>query len=98
MPSDPRRADGPDVRRIAIASIIGSIIEQYDYLVTGVIAATVWGELFFKLPGLAAVAAAIGVYGFGIIIRLIGAFIFGHLADRHGRKNAMVYALVLMGL
>jgi len=98
MPSDPRRADGPDVRRIAIASIIGSIIEQYDYLVTGVIAATVWGELFFKLPGLAAVAAAIGVYGFGIIIRPIGAFIFGHLADRHGRKNAMVYALVLMGL
>jgi MFS family permease len=91
----------PDTRqiyRVALASIIGSVIEQYDYLVTGVIAATVWGGIFFKLPGLAAVAAAIGVYGFGIIIRPIGAFIFGHIADRMGRKTALVYALVLMGL
>src|SRR5215472_2862768 len=80
------------------ASIIGSVIEQYDFLVTGVIAATVWGGIFFKLPGLAAVAAAITVYGLGIIIRPIGAFIFGHIADRRGRKDAMVYALVLMGV
>lgn len=86
------------IYKVALASIIGSIIEQYDYLVTGVIAATVWGGIFFKLPGLAAVAAAIGVYGLGIIIRPIGAYIFGHIADRHGRKDAMVYALVLMGV
>ena len=86
------------IYKVALASIIGSVIEQYDFLVTGVIAATVWGGIFFKLPGLAAVAAAIGVYGLGIIIRPVGAFIFGHIADRYGRKDAMVYALVLMGL
>jgi MFS family permease len=94
-------AAGPSQRRIyqvALASIIGSIIEQYDFLVTGVIAATVWGGIFFKEKGLAAVAAAITVYGLGIIIRPIGALIFGHIADRHGRKDAMVYALVLMGV
>lgn len=94
-------AAGPSTQQIykvALASIIGSVIEQYDFLVTGVIAATVWGGVFFKLPGLAAVAAAIGVYGLGIIIRPIGAFLFGHIADRHGRKDAMVYALVLMGV
>jgi MFS family permease len=84
--------------KVAFASIIGSVIEQYDFLVTGVIAATVWGGVFFKLPGLAAVAAAIGVYGLGIIIRPLGAYIFGNIADRHGRKNAMVYALMLMGV
>ena len=86
------------IYKVALASIIGSVIEQYDFLVTGVIAATVWGEIFFKLPGLAALAAAIGVYGIGIIIRPVGAFIFGHIADRQGRKDAMVYALVLMGV
>ncbi|MGA8697015.1 MAG: MFS transporter [Xanthobacteraceae bacterium] len=94
-------AAGPSTRQIykvALASIIGSVIEQYDFLVTGVIAATVWGGVFFKLPGLAAIAAAIGVYGLGIIIRPVGAFLFGHIADRHGRKDAMVYALVLMGV
>jgi MFS family permease len=86
------------IYKVALASIIGSVIEQYDFLVTGVIAATVWGGIFFKLPGLAAVAAAIGVYGLGIIIRPVGAFIFGHIADRAGRKDAMVWALVLMGV
>lgn len=91
----------PDLTRIfkvALASIIGSIIEQYDFLITGVIAATIWGDVFFKLPKLSAAAAAISVYGIGIIIRPIGAYLFGHLADRYGRKDALVYALVLMGV
>ena len=83
---------------MALASIVGSVIEQYDFLVTGVIAATVWGGIFFKLPGLAAVAAAISVYGLGIIIRPVGAYIFGNIADVYGRRDAMVYALVLMGV
>lgn len=84
--------------KVAFASIIGSVIEQYDFLVTGIIAATVWGGVFFKLPNLAAIAAAIGVYGLGIVIRPVGAFIFGNIADRAGRKDAMVYALLLMGV
>ena len=86
------------IYKVALASIVGSVIEQFDFLVTGVIAATVWGGVFFKLPAVAAVAAAIGVYGIGIIIRPIGAYIFGNIADRHGRKDALVYALVLMGV
>ena len=86
------------IYKVALASIVGSVIEQFDFLVTGVIAATVWGGIFFKLPGLAALAAAISVYGLGIIIRPVGAFIFGHLADRYGRKDTLVYALVLMGV
>jgi MFS family permease len=63
----------------------------------GAFAATIWGDVFFKLPGLAAVAAAISVYGLGILIRPVGAFTFGHLANRNGRKDALVYALILMG-
>ena len=86
------------IYKVALAAIIGSVIEQYDFLITGVIAATVWGGVFFKLPGLAAVAAAISVYGLGIIIRPVGAYIFGNIADVYGRKDAMVYALVLMGI
>ena len=86
------------IYKVALASIVGSVIEQYDFLVTGVIAATIWGGVFFKLPGIAAVAAAIGVYGLGIIIRPVGAYIFGNIADRKGRKDALVYALVLMGV
>ena len=84
--------------KVALAAIVGSVIEQFDFLVTGVIAATIWGGIFFKLPGVAAIAAAIGVYGIGIIIRPVGAYIFGNIADRRGRRDALVYALVLMGV
>src|SRR3984957_1233336 len=86
------------IRKVAVASLVGSVIEQYDFLVTGIIAATIWGGLFFKASGLAAAAAAIGVYGLGIIIRPVGAFIFGNIADKYGRKDALVWALVLMGV
>jgi MFS family permease len=94
-------AAGPtrqQIYKVALASIVGSVIEQYDFLVTGVIAATVWPDIFFKEPGLKSAAAAIGTYGLGIIIRPVGAYIFGYIADRYGRKDALVYALVLMGL
>jgi MFS family permease len=84
--------------KVALASIVGSVIEQYDFLVTGIIAATVWPDIFFKEPGLKSAAAAIATYGLGIMIRPLGAYIFGYLADRNGRKDALVYALVLMGL
>jgi MFS family permease len=87
-----------EIMRVAVASIIGSVIEQYDFLITGIIAATIWPTLFFKFHGVGAnVAGAIGVYGLGIMIRPLGAYIFGNIADRFGRKDAMVYALMLMG-
>ncbi len=86
------------IYKVALASIIGSVIEQYDFLVTGIIAATVWPDIFFKEPGVKSAAAAITTYGLGIVIRPVGAYIFGYLADRHGRKDALVWALVLMGL
>lgn len=98
MTQDAASPTSRQIYKVALASIVGSVIEQYDFLITGVIAATVWGGLFFKLPGLAAAAAAISVYGLGIIIRPVGAYIFGHLADRKGRKDALVCALVLMGI
>jgi len=69
MDQAPAGPTSSQIYKVALASIVGSVIEQYDFLITGVIAATVWGGVFFKLPGLAAVAAAISVYGIGIIIR-----------------------------
>jgi len=99
MSTTPASSPSPaQIYKVALASIVGSVIEQYDFLVTGVIAATVWGGIFFKEKGFAALAAAITVYGLGIVIRPVGAYIFGHLADRQGRKDALVYALVLMGV
>jgi hypothetical protein len=40
-----------EIFKVAFASIIGSVIEQYDFLVTGIIAATVWGDSYLSCPG-----------------------------------------------
>ena len=39
------------IYKVALAAIIGSVIEQYDFLVTGVIAATVWGGRLLQTAG-----------------------------------------------
>jgi Sugar (and other) transporter. len=90
MPSD------KEIAKVATGSIIGSIIEQYDFLVTGTIAGLVWGTLFFGPYG--GIVGAISTYALGIMVRPIGATIFGQLADRIGRRDSMVYAIILMGI
>lgn len=84
------------IAKVATGSIIGSIIEQYDFLVTGTIAGLVWGTLFFGPYG--GIVGAISTYALGIMVRPIGATIFGQIADKSGRRNSMVYAIVLMGI
>jgi len=77
------------IYKVAVASIVGSVIEQYDFLVTGDCGDGLAGDVFFKEPGLKKRAAAIATYGLGIIIRPLGAYIFGYMADRNGRKDAL---------
>ncbi|QXJ28722.1 hypothetical protein J5U23_01591 [Saccharolobus shibatae B12] len=85
---------------ITLGVLIGSIIEQYDFLVTGTVASLIWPHIFFG-PGTtlaAAIFTSVSIYGLGLIIRPIGAYIWGHVGDRIGRRDAMVWAIVLMGL
>ena len=90
-----RTPSNRQIAKVATGSIVGSIVEQYDFLVTGVIAGLVWGTLFFGPYG--GIVGAISTYALGIMVRPIGATIFGHIADRVGRRDSMVYAIVLMG-
>lgn len=39
-----------------------------------------------------------GVFFIGFLARPLGALLFGHIGDRRGRKNALVFSIVLMAL
>ena len=94
-------AAGPSqqqIYKVAVASIIGSVIEQYDFLVTGVMAATVWGGISSRKRALRPWPRRSPFTGSASSSGRSAHIIFGHIADRQGRKDAMVYALVLMGL
>ncbi|MCV7177432.1 MFS transporter [Mycolicibacterium sphagni] len=84
--------------RVALASYVGSAIEYYDFFIYGTAAALVFPVVFFPhLSPLMATIASLGTFAAAFLSRPIGAAVFGHFGDRIGRKNALVFTLVIMG-
>lgn len=87
------------IRKALIASLIGSSIEYYDYLLYGTIAALVVNDLFFptfdKTTGLLIALASFGIPYF---FRPLGGIIFSHIGDKIGRKKSLVLTLGIMGI
>ncbi|GAA3197479.1 MFS transporter [Streptomyces ramulosus] len=90
---------GESLRRVAVASFIGTAIEFYDFYIYGTAAALVLNEAFF--PGLDpvnATLASFSTYAVAFAARPLGSLIFGHFGDRVGRKSVLVASLLMMGL
>jgi len=88
--------ENSSITKVVIASSLGTIVDYYDLFIVATAASLVWPSIFFT--GLsAAVKVSLSVMTFGIIYitRPIGAIIFGHFGDRLGRRNMMVWTLVL---
>src|SRR6202795_3181196 len=88
-----------EIKRIVAASVIGTAVEWYDFLIYGTASALVFNKLFFPLsdPALGTIAA-FGTYGVGFLARPLGAAIFGHFGDRVGRKAMLAMTIIIMGL
>ncbi|MDJ0381372.1 MFS transporter [Streptomyces sp. G-G2] len=89
----------PSMLRLALASLIGTAIEFYDFFVYGTAAALVLGPLFFPtFSALAATLAAFGTFGIGFLARPLGSVLFGHIGDRYGRRPVLLGSLLLTGV
>ena len=87
------------MRTVAWASLIGTTIEFYDFLIYGTAAALVFNKVFFPALGAAAgTALAFATLGVAFVARPFGSVLFGHFGDRIGRKKTLVATLLLMGL
>ena len=87
------------VRRVAIASMVGTSIEWYDFFIFGTASALVFGRLFFPtFSELAGTLAAFASFAVGFVARPVGGLVFGHIGDRSGRKTTLVLTLTMMGL
>jgi metabolite-proton symporter len=85
--------------RVALASLVGTTIEFYDFFIYGTAAALVFESVFFPALGTAAgTAAAFATFGVAFVARPFGSILFGHFGDRLGRKKTLVSTLLLMGL
>jgi MFS family permease len=87
------------LRRAVIASIVGTAIEWYDFLLYSQMTALAFGKLFFPRSNpLVDLMEASAVYLIGFVARPIGAIIFGHFGDRIGRKKTLIATLLMAGL
>jgi metabolite-proton symporter len=95
----PGHTGGPGIRRVAIASCIGTTIEFYDFFIYGTAAALVFPTVFFPALGATAgTVASFATFAVAFIARPVGAMLFGHFGDRIGRKKTLVSTLLLMGI
>jgi metabolite-proton symporter len=92
-------AGGPSIK-VAVTAAAGAAVEWYDFFIYGTAAALVFPKLFFPadLPQFVAQIAAFSTFAVGFIARPIGGVLFGHLGDVHGRKRALVLAMMMMGM
>ena len=87
------------IRRVVVASFIGTAIEWYDFFLYGTAAALVFNRLFFpNFDPVAGTMAAFATYAVGFFARPLGGVVFGHFGDRIGRKSMLVTTLMMMGL
>lgn len=88
-----------NLRRVIIASFIGTTIEWYDFFLYGTAAALVFNKLFFPtIEPAAGTMAAFATYAVGFFARPLGGIVFGHFGDKIGRKSMLVTTLMIMGV
>lgn len=86
-------------RRVAAATIAGTTVEWYDFLIYAQAAALVFSPLFFEPAGQqAGLLLSFATVGISFLFRPFGAFLAGHLGERFGRRPVLVATLILMGV
>ncbi len=90
--------DAATIRRVIVASSLGTLFEWYDFYLYGSLA-VFFGSLFFP-PGneTAQLLASLATFGAGFGVRPLGALVFGHIGDRVGRKYTFLVTMAAMGL
>lgn len=86
-------------RKVAAATLVGTTLEWYDFMLYGTAAALIFrGQFFPELSPAAGTVASFSTFAVGFGARPLGGLVFGHFGDRLGRRNTLVVSLLLMGI
>ncbi|RWZ84997.1 MFS transporter [Glutamicibacter sp. HZAU] len=91
-----RTIDSKTRRKVITASFIGNFVEWFDYAAYGYLAVTIAAVFFPSDDPQAGLLMTFGVFALSFLVRPIGGFIWGHLGDRIGRREALSWSILLM--
>src|SRR2546422_9775187 len=74
----------------------GNLVEWYDFYVYSFFAIYFASEFFPKGDQTTQLLNAAGVFAVGFLMRPIGSWLFGRIADKRGRRASMMIAVSLM--
>src|SRR5437764_7354230 len=94
----PAKVPPKELRRVVVAASVGNIIEWYDFYIFGSLASILAVKFFEKGHPVAAFLSTVAIFSVGFLIRPLGAFVFGWLGDKVGRKYTFLLTLSGMGL
>lgn len=93
------QVDPRNLRTAAWGGLIGTALEQYDFVIYGTATALVFSQIFFTQADPAVgVLAGFATYAVGFLARPLGGLFFSRYGDRLGRKFVLVATLFLMGI
>ncbi|MDY7540938.1 MULTISPECIES: MFS transporter [unclassified Cryobacterium] len=93
------REETSGLRKIVAASMVGTVVEWYEFFLYATAASLVFGKFFFPNAGseLDGIIAAFLTYAVGFIARPLGGIVFGQIGDRLGRKHTLQVTIILVG-
>jgi MFS family permease len=84
--------------RALASSLIGTVIEWYEFYIYGTAAALVFDQIFFpEFDPFVGTLLSLSTFAVAFVARPLGAAVFGHYGDRLGRKTLLVVSLTSMG-
>jgi len=88
------------LKRIVAASMVGTVVEWYEFFLYATAASLVFGTFFFPDAGteLDGIIAAFLTYAVGFVARPLGGIVFGQIGDRLGRKHTLQITIILVGV
>lgn len=84
--------------RVLVATVAGNALEVYDFLCYAFFAVYIGKAFFPAATPAASLLLTLAVFGAGFVTRPVGSILFGALADRAGRKPALLATMALMAV
>lgn len=92
------QVDRSTIRQAIYAGSVGNFVEQFDYGLYGYMAPIMASAFFPSTDNAASVLSTYAVLAIAVIVRPLGGTLVGRWGDRVGRRKALLWTIVMMGI